>query len=64
MSAKEWNRRNLYEIEILRNREIGNRRKIGDEDNLFGMIYSNMHSRKKIELEEGGIFNLEFNRNG
>lgn len=60
----------LINYNIIRNRELGLRNKIGDEDEISRMIYYNMKGTGssvpsgKDSTDQGGIFNLEFSLDG
>lgn len=60
----------LTNYDIIRNREIGSRTKIGYEDELSRKIYYNMDASEssipseKDSTDQGGIFNLEFSLDG
>lgn len=55
---------------FLRNREYGFKKKIGYEDDIAAKIYSNIDAyccdipSEKQQLNQGGIFNLEFSLDG
>ncbi|KRT86651.1 WD40 domain-containing protein [Oryctes borbonicus] len=58
----------LTNYDIIRNREIGSKTKVGYEDELSRKIYHNMAvcgcDSEKESTDQGGIFNLEFSLDG
>lgn len=61
---------NLTNYNIIRNRELGFKTKIGYEDELSRKIYHNMDANNssittdRESPDQGGIFNLEFSLDG